>query len=574
MPTAADEEVASLERALALHPDDPEALYRLGNAHLGQGRHAPALACFERALQLDPHHVEALCHRGNALLQLGRFGLALASYDRALALRPDDPVMLSNRGLALHALGRFEQALASYDRALAAGPRDPGTLVNRGITLYRLERFEAALASFDRALALSPNDASALSQRGAALRALERPAEALASIDRALTLRPHDAGAHSNRGSVLGRLGRLDEAQASFDRALALRPNDAGTFYNRGNVLRELGRHGAAQASYEQALALRPAYAEARYNRALGRLLAGDFEAGWADHEARWDTAEYRHARRAFTQPLWTGEDELGGRTVLLHAEQGFGDTIQFCRYAPLVAARGACVVLEVAPPLQRLAQTLAGVAATVPRGAALPEFDRHCPLLTLPRAFATRLDSIPSATPYLASPPRAVADWHGRLGPWRRPRIGLAWSGRANHRNDHNRSMALADLRPLFEIEATFVSLQPQVRPGDEATIAGCGNLLDVRAALRDFADTAALIGALDLVVSVDTAAAHLAGALARPVWVLLPFAPDWRWLLERSDSPWYPTARLFRQDRPGDWSGVVRQVRAALDSFVARDR
>jgi Glycosyltransferase family 9 (heptosyltransferase) len=302
----------------------------------------------------------------------------------------------------------------------------------------------------------------------------------------------------------------------------------------------------------------------------LLRLLTGDFAGGWPQYEWRWKTHPLAAAKRDFAQPLWRGVEPIAGKTILIHSEQGFGDAIQFCRYVPLLAARGARVILEVERPLLGLMRELAGVAMVVAKGDALPDCDLQCPLLSLPLAFGTQIETIPSQTPYLAAPVPAASSWSARLGPKLgpnpRPRIGLAWSGRPTYRNDHIRSISLHALLPLLDVDATFVSLQKDVRSEDVALLQQRRDILHFGDALADFSDTAALISQLDLVISADTAVAHLAGALARPVWILLPFVPDWRWLLDRDDSPWYPTARLFRQSQARKWGEVVETIRAAL--------
>ncbi|HTP94170.1 MAG TPA: tetratricopeptide repeat-containing glycosyltransferase family protein, partial [Xanthobacteraceae bacterium] len=392
------------------------------------------------------------------------------------------------------------------------------------------------------------------------------------SFDRAVALRPGYAEALSNRGLTLHALDRFEEALASFDRALTLRPDYAQAFFNRGATLQELKRFEEALASYDRALMLQPDYAEAHWNEALLRLLTGDFARGWRQYEWRWKNQSLALPQRNVPQPLWLGTESAIDKTILLHSEQGFGDTIQFCRYVPLVAARGARVILEVETPLLELMTSLAGATQVLAKGDPLPAFDVHCPLLSLPLAFATRHGTIPSLTPYLSAPAQAVQDWRARLGPKTRLRIGLAWSGRPTHKNDQNRSIALRALMPLLDLDATFVSLQKDVRADDATMLQERGDLFHFGDALRNFADTAALISNLDLVISVDTSVAHLAGALAKPVWVLLPFVPDWRWLLDRDDSPWYPTARLFRQDDARTWDTVVPRVHRALQDFMRR--
>jgi tetratricopeptide (TPR) repeat protein len=555
------EAVASYDRAHALRPDHAEALSNRGSALNALGRYDEAVASCDRALALRPDYAEALLNRGNALKELKRFDEALQNYDRALAVQPDYVEALCNRAVVLCEFKRYAEALASCDRAIGLRPGFADAHCNRGNALHGLERFAQALESYDRALALRPDFVEAHVNRGIALHALKRPEAALANYDQALTRMPDHAETLYNRGNVLYALNRFDEAIASYDRAVALRPDYAEAFANRGVTLNDVRRFDDALASYERARAARPDFVDAHYNEALCRLLSGDLRQGFEKFEWRWET-----------EPLWTGAQDIAGKTVLLHAEQGFGDTIQFCRYAPLVAARGARVVLEVPEPLRALMAGLPGIAQILARGEPVPSFELHCPLLTLPLSFATELASIPSATPYLHAAVAAVANWRNRLGGSDLPRIGIAWSGRLTHKNDHNRSLDLATFLRIFARgNATIVSVQREVRGADAATLRARDDIVHFGEELRDFSDTAALIANLDLVIAVDTSVVHLAGALGKPVWVLLPFIPDWRWLLDRDDSPWYPTARLFRQDESRRWDGVIGRVSAALDEQFA---
>jgi tetratricopeptide (TPR) repeat protein len=515
----------------------------------------------------EPSDVTARLAEALALHQAGRLAAAETIYNRILAHAPDHADALHWRGVIAHQRGDHAAAVRHIDLALKGNPDNVLALNNRGNALQALQRFDEALASYERALVLRPDFADAHCNRGNALQALLRFDEALASFARALALRPGYAEAHYNRGNALHALQRFEEALASFDRALALRPDYAEAHANRGIALHDLKRFDEALASYQRALALRPDYAEAHYSAALCCLLTGDLERGWDQHEWRWQTAQFEHGRRNFSQPQWDGSAAIAGKTVLLHAEQGFGDTIQFCRYLPLVVERGARVVLEVQRPLQDLMSHSFGAAQVLSRGETLPDFDVHCSLLSLPRAFATRLETISSATPYLRVSPQAVTAWSARLPPRTRPRIGIAWAGRPTHKNDHNRSIALDALLSLLDgVDATWISLQRDVRAADAALLQNRDDIFHYGEELKTFADTAALVANLDLVISVDTSVAHLAGALAKPVWVLLPFIPDWRWLLDRDASLWYPTARLFRQDGERAWNGVLARVRAAL--------
>jgi tetratricopeptide (TPR) repeat protein len=564
------EALAGYDRALAVRPDHATALHNRGvTLHLLQ-RFEEALASYDRALAVQPDNADALNNRGLALHQLQRWDEALASYIKALTLQPHYAAAFYNCGVTLQQLKRFGEALACYDRALALQPDYVDALSNRGVTLYELQQFDAALASYDRALALRPDHAEALNNRGVTLQQLRRFEEALASHDRALAVRPDYVEALNNRGVTLNQLCRFEEALASHDQALALRPDYADALSNRGNTLQQLKQFDAALASYDRALAPRPDYAEAHFNKSLLQLLKGDFDAGWQAYEWRWRNESLKLVRRDFAQPLWLGEAVPAGKTILLHSEQGFGDTIQFCRYAPLVAARGLRVLLEVPAPLKDLAASLAGVAERISANDRLPHFDLHCPLHSLPLALGTRIETIPAQVPYLSAPAQNMGRWSAALGPKRRLRVGVAWSGSPAHRNDANRSIKLGALRPILDVDADFVSLQKDVRPDDATVLQDCSDLLNFADALETFADTAAVIANLDLVISVDTSVAHLAGALAKPVWVLLPFVPDFRWLLDREDSPWYPTARLFRQDSPGDWPGVIRRVVIELEKLL----
>lgn len=600
-------EAAELCRAiLKVTPARFEALYLLAILELQAGRAPTAASLLEEALELRPDFAPGFVSLGNVLHSLGNYTEALANYDRALALQPAVPETHYNRGTTLYGLRRDQEALASYDRALALKGDYAEALVNRGMALQRLQRREEALASYDRALALRPGLAEAVYNRANVLRELNRLQASLADYDRLLVLQPDHARALSNRGNVLRELKRYEEAKASYLRALAIRPDYAEALNNLGNlqryfrnyeealtcheraaalqpdyveainnraiVLQDLRRHDEALAGFARALSVRPDFADAHLSEGLCRLRLGDFKTGWDKYEWRWRASTAPEAR-TFSQPLWLGREDLAGKTILLHAEQGYGDTIQFCRYAARVAARGAHVLLEVQPPLVSLLSRLEGPAQVLARGVPLPDFDLQCPLLSLPLACQTTLATIPGDTPYLKAAPAKVSAWRARLAPTHAPRVGLAWSGRPSHSNDHNRSLRLAGLEPLLAAGITLVSLQQSVCDEDRAQLAAHPEIRDFTGELRSFDDTAALIECLDLVIAVDTAVAHLAGALGRPVWILLPYTSEWRWLIDRADSPWYPTARLFRQSDARSWEQVIRDVVAALPRIPHSD-
>jgi tetratricopeptide (TPR) repeat protein len=472
--------------------------------------------------------------------------------------------------------GRLAEAEQLCAAILAVKPDQIDALQLLGTIKLANGRYSGALDFISRAMRLQAPSPEILRIHGLVLSALGRPHEAIESFDRAIKLKSKFSDAHHDRGNALTQLNRFDEALTSYDRALVLRSNFIEARYNRGVTLTELKRFDEALASHDRVLAERPDHADAHFSEALCRLKIGDFDRGWEKYEWRWETEVQRPAKRSFTQPLWLGQEEIAGKTILLHAEQGLGDTIQFCRYVPLVAARGVRVVLEVQKSLQELMSSLDGVAHIMSRGDPLPDFDLQCPLLSLPLAFRTQLETIPSAVPYLRASPQALNNWERRLGPRDRPRIGLVWSGNPNPINpgDHIRSIGFNSFLSLLDINATFVSLQKDVRAADAMVLKDRSDLLHFGDELSTFSDTAALISNLDLVISVDTSVAHLAGALGKPVWVLLSFLGDWRWLLDREDSPWYPTARLFRQDATRAWDNVIARVHAALHDFVQSSR
>jgi tetratricopeptide (TPR) repeat protein len=562
--------VELIAMAIVLHPHDPSCHNDLGNALSGLGQLTAALVSYDRAIALQPDDAAAYNNRGAALKRLGQPDRALADYERALARQPDYAAASYNRGIVLKELGQPAAALASFDQVIALQADFAEAFYERGTVLWHLGQPAAALASLERAIALKPDEAAAYQDRGIVLHALGQSAAALASLERAIALKPDDASAYNHRGVVLTDLRQLEAALASLDRAIALKPDDAAAYNNRGIVLNALRQSDAALASLERAIALSPDYAQAYWNKSLFLLLHGDFERGWPLYEWRWQNADLRLRRRDFAQPQWCGAASLGGRTILLHSEQGLGDTLQFCRYARLVADLGARVVLEVPGALAGLLRGLAGVERVVVKGEPLPAFDLHCPLLSLPLAFKTTLDTIPAPPAYLRADGVKVRRWRDRLGAPTAPRVGLVWSGSTGHRHDRQRSLALAQLRPYLPATCDYVSLQQAVRERDRATLEEPPRIAHYGDALTDFAETAALCELMDIVISIDTSVAHLAGALGKETWLMLPFTPDWRWLLGRTDSVWYPRVRLYRQGLDGDWTTVFEQIREDLSVRV----
>ncbi|MEO7387602.1 MAG: tetratricopeptide repeat-containing glycosyltransferase family protein [Gammaproteobacteria bacterium] len=538
--------------------------------HQQAGRLADAERLYRQILGQIPRHPDALHFLGLLAHQSGHHAAAVDLIGQALEVIPQHAPCHLHRGLALQSLGRLDEALASYQQALALDPELPEAHNNAGFVLLELGNADQALQCLERALALRPAFAEALNNRGMALEVLGRPGDALADLESALQLRPDYPEAHLNRGNTLLATGRLDEALGSYSRALELRPGHADTLNNRGQALEALGRVDDAIADYRRAHALRPGFAAAHWNEAIALLRQGDYAAGWRLYEWRRQALGPRRLVREFAEPLWLGETAIAGRTLLVHHEQGLGDTLQMLRYVPLLADQSARVIVEVPPALTALAATLPGAPLVVEEGAPLPVFDLQCPMMSLPLACATTLATVPAAVPYLAAPESTRTAWRDRLdskqGDAQRRRIGLAWSGSVAHRNDRQRSIALATLRPLLEVDAEWHALHREYRPEDVPVLAAEPRLRDWSGNLRTLADTAGLIEHLDLVITVDTAVAHLAGALGKPVWLLLPRVADYRWLEERPDSPWYPTMRLFRQPAAGDWASVLRAVATAL--------
>ncbi|KRQ12723.1 tetratricopeptide repeat protein [Bradyrhizobium manausense] len=443
----------------------------------------------------------------------------------------------------------------------------------QGQSLFKLGRYAEALECFDAFEKFNPDVAPLYQTRGLCLQRLGRLAEAQADFEKSIALNPLEAETHKNLGTLHARLGRMEQAFASFDRALALRPDFSAALNEKARALWSLQLLDEAFATFHRSLAVAPDNADTIWNLALLQMLTGDFERGWLGREARWKAPSLGLAERGFSQARWLGDHPLEGRTILLHADEALGDSIQFVRYAPMVAALGARVILEVKSAVRPLLAGISGVADCIDRSSTPSlAFDLHCPLGSLPLAFGTRPDTIPFADGYLPAPPAArVESWASRLGPRTQLRVGLVWSGDPGHKNDHNRSIALRALVPLLDCDVQFVSLQKGIRDADRAFLAGRSDMIDLTEQLTDFSETAALMSCLDLVISVDTSVVHLAGALGAPVWIMLPFNPDWRWLLNRDDSPWYRSMRLFRQKKRDDWASVVDSVRRELEGKIA---
>ncbi len=564
--------VSHYQAALRLRPDDADALCHLGSALSQLGRIDEATDCYRRAVDVRPDHAEALVSLGVALAQRGQLAEAAELMRRAVEADPGFAKGHHNLGVALAQQGRDEDAVASFRRALQIQPAYPEAHFNLGNALSALRRRDESIASYREAVRQRPDYAEALCNLGLALVEAGRPGEAAVLLRQATRLRPQYTEAHNNLGLALSDLGRFEEASASFERALALNPRYAAAHSNLGSAAKAMGRSEEAVACYETALRYDPESASSHWNLSLALLQAGDFGRGWKEYEWRWKRPST--PPRPYPKPRWDG-GPLTDRTILLWCEQGLGDAIQFARYAVGVKARGGRVVLECPEPLFRLFGTLPGVDALVAEGSPLPPFDCHAPLMSLPGLLGTTLTTVPADVPYLTADAGLVEAWGRRLAALDGFKVGIAWQGNPHHRWDRWRSVPLAMFAALADVpRVRLVSVQNG--PGSEQ-VAALRNRFPVTQLGPDFGaggalpDTAAVMASLDLVVSVDTATAHLVGALGVPAWVPLPTLVDWRWLLGRDDSPWYPTLRLFRQDTLGDWEPVFRRMAAELCRLTA---
>ncbi len=489
----------------------------------------------------NPKHFGALHCLGIVHFQRGKFDQAVIAFTHALELRPDSDIY-SNLGLALAKLNLHKEAIACYNAAIAINPHNAIAFYNCGNSWLHLDQLAEALKNYDQAISVNPAYAEALSNRGNVLRGMKQLPEAIASYDQAIALAPENARVLNNRGVVWMELNRPDHALNDYNRALSITPDYTEALYNKGNALLALGRLESALECFDKSVASDPDNADAHLNRALFLLLTGDFERGWPEYEWRWKQSS-TIALHHFSQPLWTGKEKLAGKTILLYAEQGLGDTIQFVRYISMVKALGASIILEVQAPLKALMSTVEGVDVLIAQGEEIPAFDYHCMLMSLPFAFNSNLHNIPAPASYLTAPSDKIADWADKLRELPTPTIGLSWSGNPGHKNDRNRSIRLQWLANRLPPAFTYISLQKELREYDQAALESGSKILSFSDQLQDFSDVAGLIANLDMVISVDTSVAHLAGALGKPVCILLPYAPDWRWMQTGQSSPWYPT-------------------------------
>ena len=535
-----EDAIASHKRAVELENDNAEAHNNLGTVYQVQGKLDDAEACYRRAIALKLDYADPHYNLGNVLKEKGKISDAVNCFRLAIIIRQDYFEAYNNLGKALKEQGKLTESLAIYKKAIEIKPDNAIAYVNSGAIFQEQGDLEKAVTSFNHAIELDPNNAEG----------------------------------HSNLGVAILHQGKHEEAAAHCAHSIELKPDYTNAYYNQGVILQSQGKMVESIDSYNKVIKSKDAFtkAQAYLNRSIVFLLAGNFEQGWKEYEWRLRTKDYES--RVFSQPRWDGTP-LDGRSILVHAEQGYGDTIQFVRYLPLIREKSGYVIFECQKDLCRLLRNCAGIDEIIEKDPACGtshQSDAQIPLLSLPGVFGTTLATIPSDVPYITIDREVVDQWQSRLKQDDNFKVGILWAGNPDHKNDRNRSCSLADFAPLADIpEVTFYSLQKELASVETLDPPEGMKLVDMKDELNDFADTAGLISNLDLVISVDTSVVHLAGAIGRPVWSLLPFAPDFRWLLERDDSPWYPSMRLFRQSQPGDWYGVFERMKKELINNIS---
>ena len=542
----------------------PEQLLQQSQSLQQAGRFEEAALGFEKLQKLYPEFPPILNSLGIVYLQLGKYKDGCKLLEKSLSIDPKQSMVFYNLGRAHQNQSKLNDAAIAYKRAIKLDPSFIDAHDNLGMLLYTTGQFEEALKSFESIVKIKPELASGHNGLGISLYALGRYEEALSSLNNALAINQQHPQIFNNLGLVLHKFNQLEDAIKHYNHALQLNPDYADAYSNRGLTLQALKRTDEAEQDFDHCLALNPKHADAQWNKALIKISLGEYEEGWELYEWRWKSFSKKWARH-YEKPLWLGEESLKGRSILIYPEQGYGDFIQFYRYIPKLQALGARIILETPAPLISLITESSTEVEIVESGRKLPKFDFQCPIMSLPLAFKTNLNSIPNKFPYVKAGPEKIKAWQEKLGVKTKKRIGLAWSGSKEHKNDHNRSIALAQLSSLLKMPFEFHSLQKEIKGADLDSFENSA-IRNHQDDISDFSDTAALIENMDLVITVDTAIAHLAGSLNKPFFLLLPFHADYRWMLDRSDSPWYVTGKLFRQNQVGDWGAMIYDLKHHL--------
>lgn len=563
-------------KAISIREDAPPFHFNIAAAYINQSKLPEAARHYERAIALNPDYAEALSNLGYVYIQQKKYDQAIERLNKAIDLNPNYAHARNNLGIALKEQGKFDEAIPCFEKALQLKPDFIQAHNNLGLILRYQRKPAEAIEHYMIALGHNPNYIEARNNLGNALRDLGKLEEAKAEFERVIHLKPDTHEAQSNLGNVYKDLGQHELAIAHYNKAIEANPNFATAYFNVATSKHETRHLDEAMACYERALAIQPDYGDALWNQSLLLLLKGDYEKGWKQYEQRWLKKDMPF--HGYDKPLWDGA-RFDGKTILLHGEQGLGDSLQFIRYAKPVKRQGGKVIVVCPPTLQRIFESIEEIDQVVPEGAPIPDYDLQAPLLSLPMIFKTTLETIPAEVPYLSAPQDLMNAWAERLRPYTNLKVGLVWAGNPrkfhaeSHAIDRRRSMTLEQFAPLANIpNVTLFSLQ-KGEPAQQAKNPPHGmTLIDFMDEIDDFAGTAALIANIDLIVSVDTSVVHMAGALAKPVWMLSRFDGCWRWLLDRDDSPWYPTMRLFRQTKAGEWQPVIKDVQKALAKFVLK--
>jgi len=567
-----DEACSDYKKAIALNSHYAEAYYNQGVLHEKYDRHQEALADYDKAIELKPNYTNAYNNRGNVYKKLKQYEEALLNYDYAIKLNPRHAEAHYNRGVILNEQKKYQEAITSYHQAIALNNHYADAYNNCGNVLIVLKRFGEALDYFQKVIEIDPNYAYAYNGQGNVLMELKKFDEALLSYEKAIALNSQSPDPHNGKSNALQELKRFDDAVTGYEKAISLNPDSADTYANRGLAMQGMKKFEEALLSYDRAIELNPEMADPYWNKALLKILMGEYEEGWQLYEYRRHRSGTQESYPTYVQPLWLGQESVTNKTLYIYPEQGLGDFIQFCRYIPLVEKLGAKVVLKAPDALYATMMKTMGLNIRVIRNDEIvEEFDLHCPIMSLPLAFKTMVETIPNKTPYIFSDQFKKSYWK-RIFAYATNslKVGVVWSGSKDHKKDHDRSLRLEQLEPILNLPVTFYSLQKEVREKDKITLSKFNQIQQFHEELNDFSDTAAMVACLDLIISVDTSVAHLAGAMGKNVWILISYLPDYRWMLDREDTPWYPTARLFRQTHAGDWDSTILKVKKALDTLL----
>ena len=596
-----EDAISLYKEILSINAADLDAHFFLGNSLSSLRQFDEAIQSYDSALKVEPSSAACYINRGIAMHQLGRYLDAIGSYNAALAINPEDSLAYNNRGNSQNEMGQLVEAIASYDQAARINPNYAMAFYNRGVVFDKMQdraaavisfasaiqidqsltqayfmkanalsalgKYDQAIPAFEKALSLDASMGGAWNNLGIAFHNQQRYQDAVKSYEMAITLNAQDAIAWSNLGNTQNAMMQKEQALDSYTKAIEIQPNFIDAIVNRSIVLQSLGKYEDALSGYSKVLELSPNHVESLWNQGLSRLTLGNYEQGWLGYEQRWLRVKPSSPLRNFQQNLWLGSEPIKGKTILLHAEQGLGDSIQFARYIKAVSSLGATVVVEVQKALLNIFKDLAGIDVLIAAGDPIPQFDLHCPFMTLPLALSSHFGFSINGAKYLNADPERVDYWKQRLGITKKLRVGLVWSGNINHGHDEKRSVTLKEILSYLPSDIEYISLQKEIREGDRSVLLENPQILHFEEELRDFSDTAALCALMDVIISVDTSPAHLAGALGCPLWLALSVGPDWRWGLEGERTDWYDSARLYRQSQLGDWGDVFKRIGSDLN-------